>query len=73
MATPQQVQDQLDGADITSKRHAQIINAFEGASKTDYFVVGDVDAAGSARPVQCNTADSAATQAAAILAGLALG
>lgn len=68
MATPAAVQAELG----TNAMNAQIIRADEDidGTKCEYYVIGNVDAPGRARPVQCTIADSAATQAAAILTAL---
>lgn len=69
MATEAQINAVLDAAGYGTK--AKIIKSIPGASKTQYYCTGGVDYRGKARWVECNTADSASTQAAAIQAGLA--
>ena len=70
MATPAEVQAVLG----TNPMNAQILQATEqlvaDTAKCSYYAVGNVDAPGRARWVDCTKADDAATQAAAILTGL---
>lgn len=66
--TPAAVQAQLG----TNPMNAQIVRADEvvGATLQGWYVVGNVDAPGRARWCTTTAADSAATQAAAILTAL---
>lgn len=72
MATAAEVNAQLG----TSGMNAQIIieenRTASGATvlTKNYYCVGGADAPGRARWVTCTVADSAATQAAAVLSGL---
>lgn len=56
----------------TSAMNAQIVRATEvvGATLQEWYVLGMADAPGRARWITTTAADSAATQAAAILTGL---
>jgi len=70
MATPAAVQAELG----TNPMNAIIVRATEelasDTAKCEYYVIGNVVAPGRARSIVCTKADSAATQAAAILTGL---
>ncbi len=70
MATPAEVQAQLSA----SPAGAKILQATESltadSTKAAYYALGGTDAPGRARWVVTTKADSAADQAAAILAGL---
>lgn len=68
MATAEAVESALDTGG--NGLGAQINVSLVGASLTSYYVVGLILAPGRSRWVTCNTADSAATQAAAILVAL---
>lgn len=70
MATPQQIQDQID---LTAPS-TRIVRSVTGAGTTDehYTAGGQAPHHGRARWVQTVAANTAAQQAAAILAGLLL-
>ena len=70
MATPGAVQAELD----TTGSGARIMQtAYDDATYTSYYVTGRADVPGRRRWCTCTTADSAADQATAILAALAVG
>lgn len=69
MATAQQVQDQID----LTRPTCRITQCSVIGTTTEYYVVGgQAPHAGKAKWIQTVTADTAATQAAAILAALVL-
>lgn len=67
--TPAAVQAVL-GANPNNARILRSVEAASDATKQEWYAIGNVDAPGRARWISTTAADSAATQAAAILTGL---